>query len=49
LRDLQIQYSGSQATVQRLEIEKDRLARQLNEAWDASDRHQNEGQWLKDG
>jgi hypothetical protein len=49
LRDLQVQYSDSQAIVQRLEIEKERLARQLNEACDASDRHENEGQWLKNG
>jgi hypothetical protein len=49
LRDLRIQFSDSQATVQRLEIEKERLARQLNEACDASDRHENEDQWLKNG
>ncbi|KAF8493994.1 hypothetical protein F5888DRAFT_1617457, partial [Russula emetica] len=47
LRVLRIQFSDSQATVQRLEIEKKRLARQLNEACDASDPYENEDQWLK--
>lgn len=41
LRDLRIQFSDLQATVQRLGIENKHVAR-LNEVCDASDRHENE-------
>ncbi len=37
LQDHRIQLSDKQATVRRLEIEKERPARQLNSACDASD------------
>jgi hypothetical protein len=47
LRDLRIQFSDSQATVQCLKFEKERLAHQLNSACDASGRRENEDQWLK--